>query len=44
MAEFFTCEAEWDAAYNYAKGQGDTEKQNFESNYGTNYAEYQSKL
>ena len=43
MEQFFT-EAEWDTAYDYAKGQGDTTKQDFESNYGTNYTEYQSKL
>ena len=45
MAELnFTCETEWVAAYNNAKEQGDTAKQSFESNYGTNYTEYKSKL
>ena len=44
MAEFFTCEAEWVAAYDNATNKGDTEKQEFESNYGTNFTEYRSKL
>ena len=45
MAELiFTCEAEWYDAYDEAKGQGDTAQAEFESNYGTNYTEYKSKL
>ena len=38
MAELnFRCEAEWVAAYDNAKEQGDTAKQDFESKYGTNF-------
>jgi len=44
VEQFFACDAEWTSAYDYVKGQGDTEKQNFESNYGTNYTEYQIKF
>ena len=36
----FTSEAAWTAAYDTAKGQGDTAKQNFETEYKTTYAEY----
>jgi hypothetical protein len=45
MAEqIFTCETEWVAAYNNAKEQGETAQADFESNYGTNFTEYISKL
>ena len=36
----FTSEEAWTSAYNTAKGQGDTAKQNFETEYKTTYAEY----
>ena len=46
MAELnnLTTEEEWHTAYSEAVNTGDTEKQEFESKYGTNYTEYKSKL